>query len=75
MALEFASIKEEGVVDKPMRDEATKELEAAITSTKLKLQSKEIELASSSNPDDNDILRAQIVDVKEMVGEMEGRVS
>ncbi|RDW91151.1 hypothetical protein BP5796_02316 [Coleophoma crateriformis] len=75
LALEFASLKEEGIVDKSMRDEATKELEAAIASTKLKLQSKEVELASSSNPDDNDITRSQIADVKEMVGEMEGRLA
>jgi dsDNA-specific endonuclease/ATPase MutS2 len=58
-----------------MRDEAVKELEAAINSTKLKLQSKEVELASTSSPDDNEVTRAQIAEVKEIVTEMEGRVS
>ncbi|KAL3424392.1 histone H1-binding protein [Phlyctema vagabunda] len=75
LALEFASIKEEGVVDKAMREEAAKELEAAIASTKSKLQAKEVELASSSNPDDNELTRAQITDVKEIVVEMEGRLT
>ena len=87
LALEFASItraKEEGEevqddaeahVDQGMRDEAVKELEAAIHSTKLKLQDKEVELASSHSPDDNDITRAQISEVKEIVADMEGRVS
>jgi HAT1-interacting factor 1 len=89
LALEFASIrgtKEEGggsqstgdaeaQVDEGMRDEAVKELEAALNSTKLKLQNKEVELASSSSPDDNEVTRAQIADVKEIVADMEGRVS
>ena len=57
-----------------MRDEAVKELELAIKSTKLKLQNKEVELAESSSPDDNDVTRAQIADVKEIVADMEGRV-
>lgn len=58
-----------------LRDEAVKELEAALSSTKLKLQNKEVELASSSSPDDNDVTREQITEVKEIVAEMEGRVS
>jgi hypothetical protein len=58
-----------------MRAEAGKELEAAINSTKLKLQNKEVELASSSDPDENDILRSQIVEVNEIVADMETRVS
>jgi HAT1-interacting factor 1 len=58
-----------------MRDEAVKELEAAIKSTKLKLQNKEVELASSHSPDDNDITRVQIAEVKEIIADMEGRVS
>jgi HAT1-interacting factor 1 len=88
LALEFASItrtqengdqskgtdEDETHVDQGMRDEAVKELEAAIKSTKLKLQNKEVELAESSSPDDNDVTRAQIADVKEIVADMEGRV-
>ena len=58
-----------------MRDEAVKELEAAIKSTKLKLANKEIELATMHNPDENEVTRAQIADVKEMVADMENRVS
>lgn len=75
LALEFASIKEEGVVDQPLRDEAVKELEAAIESTELKLQAKEVELASSHNPDDNDITRERITEVKDIISDMKGRVS
>jgi ribosomal protein L29 len=88
LALEFASItrtKEDGEeskndedqthVDQAMRDEAVKELEAAINSTKTKLQNKEVELATSNSPDDNEITRAQIADVKEIIADMEGRVS
>lgn len=89
LALEFASIskpKEEGeddaaateadtFLDQSLRDEAVKELEAAINSTKLKLQNKEVELATIHSPDDNDITRAQIADVKEIVADMENRVS
>lgn len=87
LALEFSSIsrtKEDGEestndpeshFDQTMRDEAVNELQAAIDSTKLKLQNKEVELASCSSPDENDITRAQIADVKEIVADMEGRVS
>jgi hypothetical protein len=86
--LEFASItranddKQEGEdgegdthIDQGLRDEAVKELEAAIKSSKLKLENKEIELATMHNPDENEVTRAQIADVKEMVAEMENRVS
>lgn len=89
LALEFASIthtKEEGEdpvvaasggdqIDQGMRDEAVKELEFAISSTKLKLQNKEVELASSHDPDTNDMLRTQIAEVKEIVVDMEGRLA
>lgn len=85
LALEMASIKrdsngelDEGdskaIVDQELRDEAVREQEAAIRSTKLKLQNKEVQLASSSSPDDNDITRALIIDVKEIIAEMEDRV-
>lgn len=61
-------------IDQGMRDEAIKELEAALNSTQLKLNNKEVELASSSSPEDNDITRAQIADVKEIITDMETRV-
>ncbi|RDL37543.1 Uncharacterized protein BP5553_04976 [Venustampulla echinocandica] len=87
LALEFASNtseKKEGddstaeneVEDgQALREEAARELEAAINSTNLKLQAKEVELASCSSPDDNEVTRAQIADVKEIVGDMEGRLA
>jgi HAT1-interacting factor 1 len=87
--LEFASItttKDENTdesddgpkethVDEAMREEAAKELENAIASTKLKLHSKEVELASSFSPDDNEILIAQIAEVRDIIADMEQRVS
>ena len=86
LALEFASItrtNEDGEdgedadthVDQGMRDEAAKELEASLESQKLRLQNKEVELASCSSPDDNEVTRAQIAEVKDLVTELEGRVS
>lgn len=90
LALEFASIskpKDDGeeetaeagegdaYLDQNLRDEAVKELEAAINSTKLKLQNKEVELASMHSPDDNDITREQITEVKDILADMENRVS
>jgi HAT1-interacting factor 1 len=58
-----------------MREEAAEELEAAIASTKLKLQSKEVELASSFSPEDNEVTTAQIAEVREIIADMEQRVS
>lgn len=88
LALEFASItvskdeegketttESEAHLDQGLRDEAIKELELAIKSTKLKLTNKEVELAETSSPDDNEVTRAQIVEVKEIVADMENRVS
>ncbi|KAI9736486.1 MAG: hypothetical protein M1818_005996 [Claussenomyces sp. TS43310] len=87
LALEFASITttedEEGDVaenpkdthvDEAMREEAAKELELAIKSTNLKLQSKEVELASTFSVDDNDITISQIAEVKEIIADMEQRL-
>lgn len=90
LALEFASItttqdEEDGenttgtvketAVDEAMREDAAKQLELAIKSTKLKLHNKEVDLASTSIPEDNDTTRQQIADVKELVADMEQRVS
>ncbi|TRX93441.1 hypothetical protein FHL15_005716 [Xylaria flabelliformis] len=84
LALEFASMtttsNEDGVeagtktVDEAMRAEAAEELEKAIESTKLKLQNKEVELATSHAPEDNDETRKQIADVKEIIADMEQRL-
>ncbi|TGJ81485.1 hypothetical protein E0Z10_g7274 [Xylaria hypoxylon] len=84
LALEFASMtmsSEDGAedgpktVDEAMRTEAAEELEKAIESTKLKLQNKEVELATSHAPEDNDETRKQITDVKEIVADMEQRLT
>ena len=88
LALEFASItrtkdedgeepttESESHLDQGMRDEAITELELAIKSTKLKLANKEVELAETSSPDDNEVTRSQIAEVKEIVADMEARVS
>ena len=65
---------DKNVIDQALRDEAATELEAAIASTKLKLQNKEVELATLHSPEDNDLTRQQITDVKEMIADMEQRL-
>lgn len=86
LALEFASMTmrsddDDGAeaapqtVDESMRTEAAEELAKAIKSTTLKLQNKEVELATSHAPEDNDETRRQIVDIKEVIADMEQRVS
>lgn len=57
-----------------MRDEAAKELQAAIDSTKLKLQAKQVDLATLHSPEDNELTRQQITDVQEVIADMEQRV-
>ncbi|TEA12426.1 NASP-related protein sim3 [Colletotrichum sidae] len=83
LALEFASVtttQEEGEkadskpFDEKLREEAANELEAAINSTKLKLQNKEVELATMASPEDNEVTRATITDVKDMIADMEQRL-
>ncbi|OLN85560.1 NASP-related protein sim3 [Colletotrichum chlorophyti] len=83
LALEFASVtttQEEGgqaeskPFDEKLREEAANELEAAIASTKLKLQNKEVELATMASPEDNEVTRATITDVKDMIADMEQRL-
>lgn len=83
LALEFASVTaqkdEEGAghkeLNQDLRDEAATELAAAIASTKMKLHNKEVELATLHNPEDNQITRGQITDMKEIIADMETRVS
>ncbi|ORY59499.1 uncharacterized protein BCR38DRAFT_350804 [Pseudomassariella vexata] len=85
LALEFASVtttaednsKPEApkAVDQDMRDEAAAELEKAIASTKLKLQNKEVDLATVHAPEDNEITRKQIAEVKEIIADMEQRLN
>lgn len=61
-------------MDQGLRDEAAKELEAAIHSTKLKLEYKEVELATLHNPEDNEMSRKAIAEVRDMLSEMNQRV-
>ncbi|KAJ5041049.1 uncharacterized protein L3040_005606 [Drepanopeziza brunnea f. sp. 'multigermtubi'] len=88
LALEFSSItvakgregeeatkESDSALDQDLRDEAIKELELAIQSTKLKLANQEVKLAETSSPDDNEVTRTQIADVKEIVAEMESRLT
>ncbi|KAK3326382.1 hypothetical protein B0H66DRAFT_600508 [Apodospora peruviana] len=80
LALEFASVtkssddKGDSQIDQALRDEAATELEAAIASTKLKLQNQEVELATLHNPEDNDLTRKQITEIKEVIADMEQRL-
>ncbi|OIW23642.1 hypothetical protein CONLIGDRAFT_562372, partial [Coniochaeta ligniaria NRRL 30616] len=83
LALEFASVThtqdenaeaEAKPVDQDMRDEAAKELQAAIDSTKLKLQAKQVDLATLHSPEDNELTRQQIADVQEVIADMEQRL-
>ncbi|KAK2625135.1 hypothetical protein QTJ16_005504 [Diplocarpon rosae] len=88
LALEFASItrtkedkgeeaaaESETHLDQGLRDEAIKELELAIKSTKIKLTNQEVQLAETSSPDDNEVTRTQIAEVKEIVADMESRLA
>ncbi|KAG9244341.1 hypothetical protein BJ878DRAFT_506752 [Calycina marina] len=87
LALEFASIKpipkegnDDGAepdnqVDQALRDKAAKEMEATISSIKLKLSNKEVELASSANSEENDILRSQVAESREILADMEARLT
>lgn len=83
LALEFASVTSQGdeegaapkEVNQELRDEAVKEMEAAIASTKMKLQNKEVELATIHSPEDNEATRRAITNTKEVIADMEQRVS
>jgi hypothetical protein len=86
LALEFASVTttsgEEGStatkreeMDQGLRDEAVKEMELAIKSFKLKLQNKEVEVATMASPEDNDLARKSIAEMKDLIADMEQRVS
>ncbi len=89
LALEFSSVtqqKEDGEaqgggslahVDEAMREEAAKEMEAAIKSCRLRIRKEEARLASGSASvasGESKVSRESIDDVKEMVVDMEQRV-
>ncbi|GAO15132.1 hypothetical protein UVI_02029680 [Ustilaginoidea virens] len=83
LALEFASVtmsSDDGqntkreAMDQGLRDEAIKEMELAIKSFKLKMQNKEVEVATMASPEDNELARKAIADMKEVVADMEQRL-
>ncbi|KAH7011961.1 hypothetical protein EDB80DRAFT_876587 [Ilyonectria destructans] len=83
LALEFASVTTAGddgsnakreEMDQSLRDEAVTEMELAIKSSKLKLQNKEVELATMASPEDNEFARKSILEMKEVIGDMEQRL-
>ena len=91
LALEFSSVtqqkdangedatEKEAHVDEAMREEAASEMEAAIASCKLRIQKEEITLSAPAPAnratETQKVTKADIEDVKEMVKEMEQRVS
>lgn len=91
LALEFSSVTQqknesgeivdggEATVDDAMREEAACEMEAAIASCKQRIQKEEARHASSLNelkgPDNSGVTQTNINEVKEMISEMEQRVS
>jgi hypothetical protein len=84
LALEFASVTTSGEdggtakredMDQDLRNEAVKEMELAIKSFRLKMQNKEVELATMASPEDNELARKAIAEMKELIADMEQRVS
>ncbi|KAK0759993.1 hypothetical protein N5P37_007071 [Trichoderma harzianum] len=83
LALEFASLTvadDEGKntkreeIDQGLRDEAVAEMELAIKSFKLKMQAIEVEIASSASPEDNELSRKAVEEMKDVIAELEQRL-
>ncbi|RFU73251.1 histone h1-binding [Trichoderma arundinaceum] len=83
LALEFASLTvadDEGKntkreeLDQGLRDEAVAEMELAIKSFKLKMQAIEVEIASSASPEDNELSRKAVEEMKEVIADLEQRL-
>lgn len=49
-------------------------MEAAIKSFKLKMQTIEVEIASSASPEDNELSRKAVEEMKEVIADLEQRV-
>ena len=91
LALEFSSVQQprnekgeviagkEAVVDEAMREEAVREMEAAIASCRIRIQKEEANLQNggTANGDTkkSKVTKEEIDDVKEMVKDMEQRVN
>lgn len=83
LALEFASVtvsdddgapSKREAMDQGLRDEAVTEMELAIKSFKLKMQNREVDLATMASPEDNELARKGIQEMKEVIADMEQRV-
>ncbi|POS82691.1 hypothetical protein EPUL_005291, partial [Erysiphe pulchra] len=85
LALEFAAIttrdgdedENKGKapeMDQSLRNEAIDEMEAAIKSTNLRLQEKELSLTKLDSPDEIETTRCQITEIKEMLSELQTRL-
>lgn len=61
-------------MDQGLRDEAIKEMELALKSFRLKMQNKEVELATMASPEDNELARKAIQEMKEVIADMDQRV-
>ena len=61
-------------MDQGLRDEAVAQMELALKSSRLKLQNKEVELATMASPEDNELMRQAIAEMKEIIADMEQRV-
>lgn len=91
LALEFSSVTQqtnekgeieagqEAQVDEAMREESAREMEAAIASCKLRVQKEEATLSNGEHTSEDakkrDLIKCDIEDVREMIKEMEQRVS
>lgn len=76
LALEFAAgTTDPNNYNQELRDEAVKEMQAAIDSTKAKLQAQEVELATMHSPEDNDVTKDHITEARDLIADMEQRVS
>lgn len=84
LALEFASVTQseeeaqkaggQEAIDMALREESATQLEHAIRCTKLNLKNKEVELATVHAPEENEITRDRISEVKDVIAEMEQRL-
>ncbi|KAK0386721.1 hypothetical protein NLU13_6556 [Sarocladium strictum] len=83
LALEFASVtvsNDDGApakreaMDQDLRDEAVQEMELAIKSFKLKMQNREVDVATMASPEDNELARKGIQEMKEVIADMEQRL-
>lgn len=58
-----------------MRNDAAHEMELAIKSFKLKFQNTEVAMVENANPEENAVAKTEIAEMKELIGDMEQRVS